>query len=176
MHLFMFTNSAQRELQVSKYVRRVYSTATNFSCYYLAIVILFALKTSNTLKYIYNIVFLFHGLKYRLPIPRFIISSSYSTVYNIVFLFHGLRHQWGCFLVRQFHTKNIRFSLNKIYNKKKKSFTFNKKSYNLILQSWKLKTGYCYESQFWNPGFVHGVRQFCGYQYFCYEILFNFSF
>ena len=35
----------------------------------------------------------------------------------------------------------------------------------------KLKTGYRYENQFWNPGFTDGFRQFCGYQYFCYEIL-----
>jgi len=35
-----------------------------------------------------------------------------------------------------------------IYNKKRKSFIFNKKSPNLILQSPKLKTGYGYENQF----------------------------
>ena len=40
-----------------------------------------------------------------------------------------------------------------------------------FLQSPKLKTGYRYENQFWNPGFTDGFRQFCGYQYFCYEIL-----
>ena len=39
-------------------------------------------------------------------------------------------------------------------------------------QSPKLKTGYRYENQFWIPGFTNGVRQFCGYQKFCYEILF----
>ena len=39
-------------------------------------------------------------------------------------------------------------------------------------QSPKLKTGYRYENQFWNPGFTNGVRQLCGYQYFCNEILF----
>ena len=39
-------------------------------------------------------------------------------------------------------------------------------------QSPKLKTGYRYENQFYNPGFTNGVRQFCEYQYFCNEILF----
>ena len=39
-------------------------------------------------------------------------------------------------------------------------------------QSPKLKTWYHYENQFWNPGFINGVRQFCGYQFFCYEIFF----
>jgi len=29
-----------------------------------------------------------------------------------------------------------------------------------------------YKNQFWNPGFTDGVRQFCGYQDFCYEIFF----
>ena len=28
------------------------------------------------------------------------------------------------------------------------------------------------ENQFQYPGFTNGVRQFCGFQYFCYEILF----
>ena len=41
-----------------------------------------------------------------------------------------------------------------------------------LFQSPKLKTGYRYENQFWNPGFTNGIRQFCRYQYFCYEILF----
>ena len=36
----------------------------------------------------------------------------------------------------------------------------------------KLKTGYRCIKQFWNPGFTNGVRQFCRYQYFSYEILF----
>ena len=36
----------------------------------------------------------------------------------------------------------------------------------------KLKTRYRNENQFWNPGFTNGVRQFCGYQYFCYDVLF----
>ena len=40
------------------------------------------------------------------------------------------------------------------------------------LLSPKLKTGYSYKNQFWNPSFKNGVRQFCGYQYFCYKILF----
>ena len=31
---------------------------------------------------------------------------------------------------------------------------------------------YQYENQFWNPGFINGVRQFCVYQFFCYEIFF----
>jgi len=38
--------------------------------------------------------------------------------------------------------------------------------------SQKLKTGYHSENQFWNPGFTNGFTQFCGYRYFCYEILF----
>ena len=41
-----------------------------------------------------------------------------------------------------------------------------------VPQSPKLKTGNRYENKFWNPGFTNGVRQFCGYQYFCFEILF----
>ena len=36
----------------------------------------------------------------------------------------------------------------------------------------KLKTGYRYENQFWNPGFTNGFTQFCRYRYFCFEILF----
>ena len=36
------------------------------------------------------------------------------------------------------------------------------------------ETAYVYENQFRNPGFTNGGRQFCGYQYFCYEILFYF--
>ena len=40
-------------------------------------------------------------------------------------------------------------------------------------QSLKLKTGYLYENQIKNPGFRIGVRQFCGYQYFCNKILFH---
>ena len=38
-------------------------------------------------------------------------------------------------------------------------------------QSPKLKTGHRYENRFWNPGFTNEVRQFCGYQYLCYEQL-----
>ena len=41
-----------------------------------------------------------------------------------------------------------------------------------VVQSPKLKTGYRYENQFLNPGFTSGFWQLCGYQYFCYEILF----
>ena len=44
--------------------------------------------------------------------------------------------------------------------------------YFVFIQRLKLKTGYRYENQFWNPGFTDGFRQFCGYKYFCYEILF----
>jgi len=36
----------------------------------------------------------------------------------------------------------------------------------------KLKTGYRYENQFWNPGFTNEFTQFCRYRYFCFEILF----
>ena len=39
-----------------------------------------------------------------------------------------------------------------------------------VPQSPKLKTGYRYENQFYNPGFTNGIKQFCGYRYFCYEI------
>ena len=48
------------------------------------------------------------------------------------------------------------------------------KAFNLEMLdlSSKLKTGYRYENHSWNPGFTNGVRQFCGYQYFSYEILF----
>ena len=42
----------------------------------------------------------------------------------------------------------------------------------LNYQSLKLKTGYRYENQFWNPGFTKGVRQFCEYQYFCFDQFF----
>ena len=37
--------------------------------------------------------------------------------------------------------------------------------------SQKLKKGYRYENQFWNPGFTDWFRQLCGYQYLYYEIL-----
>ena len=40
------------------------------------------------------------------------------------------------------------------------------------LKSPKLKTGYRYENQFWNPGFTNGFTQFCRYRYFCFEILY----
>ena len=39
-------------------------------------------------------------------------------------------------------------------------------------QSPKFKTEYRSQNQFLNPGFTNGVRQFCEYQYFCYEIPF----
>jgi len=40
------------------------------------------------------------------------------------------------------------------------------------LKSPKLKTGYRYENQFWNPGFTNGLTQFCRYRYFCFKILY----
>ena len=45
-------------------------------------------------------------------------------------------------------------------------------SHSFLALSQKLKTGYHSENQFWNPGFTNGFTQFCGYRYFCYEILF----
>jgi len=45
-------------------------------------------------------------------------------------------------------------------------------SFKLQARSPKLKTGYRYENQFWNPGFTNGLTQFCRYRYFCFEILF----
>ena len=35
-----------------------------------------------------------------------------------------------------------------------------------------LRQGIVMKTSYKNPGFANGVRQFCGYQYFCYEILF----
>ena len=47
------------------------------------------------------------------------------------------------------------------------------KVYTTEWQIPKFKTRFCYENQFYIPGFLIRVRHFCGYQYLCYEILFH---
>ena len=78
---------------------------------------------------------------------------------------------WNAILFSFFIYSILFISIIKIYTnsltpKRKLGSFVQRYSFKFRALSPKLKTGYRYENQLWNPGFTNGVRQFCGYQYF----------